>query len=143
MAAGVAAGWGNHIATPAPPIHMLQAPRVDVAQTSRGQVEMPPAATGADQRPRTHQAMDGGQPADGSLAFWSVDVQDVEQGAGGQADVGLGVAGPPGQDPGSVGGGVLDAMGYEAAQGVLANLAAARIPTRAARAHGGVPQLSV
>jgi hypothetical protein len=52
--------------------------------------------------------------------------------AGGQADVGLGVAGPPGQDPGPIGGGVLDPVGHQAAQGVLAGLAAARIPTRAA-----------
>jgi hypothetical protein len=50
---------------------------------------------------------------------------------GGQADVGLGMAGPPGQDPGPVAGGVLDPVGNEAAQGVLANLAAVRIPTRA------------
>ena len=40
--------------------------------------------------------------------------------AGGQADVGLGVAGPPGQDPGPVGGGVLDPVGDQAAEGVLA-----------------------
>jgi hypothetical protein len=49
----------------------------------------------------------------------------------GQADVGLGVAGPPGQNPGSVAGGVLDPIGYESAEGVLGNLAAARIATRA------------
>src|SRR5215217_5018848 len=94
---------------------------------------MPPTSTGADQRPRTRQAMLGRQCSDGLLALWPVDVQDVEQAAGGQADVGLGAAGPPGQDPGSVGGGVLDSVGDQAAQGVLANLAAARIPTRAAR----------
>jgi hypothetical protein len=111
---------------------MLQAPRVDVAQAGRGQIEMPPASTGADQRPRTRQAMGGGQLADGSLAGGAVDVQDVEQVAGGQADVGLGVAGPPGQDPGPVTGGVLDPVRDQAAQGVLANLAAARIPTRTA-----------
>jgi hypothetical protein len=61
-----------------------------------------------------------------------VDVEDVEAVAGGQADVGLGVAGPPGQDPGPIGGGLLEPVGDEAAQGVFANLAAARIPTRAA-----------
>ena len=70
---------------------------------------------------------------DGVGAGGAVDVQDVEAVAGGQADVGLGVAGPPGQDPGPVGGGVLDPVGDEGAQGVLAGLAAARIPTRAAR----------
>ena len=57
--------------------------------------------------------------------------------AGGQADVGLGVAGPPGQDPGPVAGGVLDPVGDEAAQGVLGDLPAAWIPTRAARPHCG------
>ncbi len=36
---------------------------------------------------------------------------------GGQADVGLGVAGPPGQHPGPIGGGVLDAVGDQASRG--------------------------
>ena len=58
--------------------------------------------------------------------------------AGGQADVGLGLLGPPGQHPGPVGGGVLEPVGDQAAQGVLADLAAARIPTRAAGAYRGV-----
>jgi hypothetical protein len=62
----------------------------------------------------------------------AVDVQDIEQMPGGQADVGLGVAGPPGQDPGPITGGILDPVGDQRAEGVLANLAAARIPTRAA-----------
>jgi hypothetical protein len=68
--------------------------------------------------------MGGREGPDGLLAGGAVDVEDVEQLAGGQADVGLGVAGPPGQDPGSVGGGVLDAVGDQAAQGVLADLGA-------------------
>jgi hypothetical protein len=76
--------------------------------------------------------MGGGQGPDAVGAFGAVDVQDVEGVAGGQADVGLGVAGPPGQHPGPVGGGVLDAVGDQAAQGVLGGLAAAGIPTRAA-----------
>jgi hypothetical protein len=45
--------------------------------------------------------------------------------AGGEADVGLGVAGPPGQHPRSVTGGVLDAMRDEGAEGAFARLAAA------------------
>src|SRR5207247_2739698 len=69
---------------------------------------------------------------DGVGAGGAVDVQDVEPVPGGQADVGLGVAGPPGQDPGPVTGGVLDPVGDQAAQGVLANLAAVGISTRAA-----------
>jgi hypothetical protein len=55
--------------------------------------------------------------------------------ATGEADVGLGVAGPPGQHAGPVGSGVGDPVGDQAAQGVLADLAAARIPTRAAQPH--------
>jgi hypothetical protein len=70
---------------------------------------------------------------DGEGAGGAVDVQHVKLVTGGEADVGLGVAGPPGQDPGPVTGGVLDPVGHEAAQGVLGGLAAARIPTRAAR----------
>ena len=104
---------------------------------------MPATAAGANQRSRALQAMGGGQDADGLGAGRAVDVQDVEGVAGGQADVGLGVAGPPGQDPGPVGGGVVDAMGDEAAQGVLANPAAAQIPTRAARSRRRTQQRSV
>jgi hypothetical protein len=131
----MAAGWGDHIATPAAPVDMRQTLRVDVAQPGRGQVEMPAATAGADERPRAVQAMLGGQGSNGLFAAGAVDVQDVEGVAGGQADVGLGMAGPPGQHPGPVGGGVLDAVGNQAAPGVLANLAAARIPTRATSPH--------
>jgi hypothetical protein len=101
---------------------------------------MPATPADADQRPRTLQAVLGGEGPHGGLAGGDVDVQDVEAVAGGQADVGLGVAGPPGQDPGSVTGGVLDAMGDQAAQGVLGRLAAARILARAAARH---PRLGV
>jgi hypothetical protein len=76
----------------------------------------------------------GGEGADGLGASGAVDIQDIKDMAGGQADVGLGVTGPPGQNPGPVAGGVGDPMRDQAAQGVLANLAAARIPTRAAGA---------
>jgi hypothetical protein len=50
------------------------------------------------------------QFSNGLGAGGAVDVQDIEAMPGGQADVGLGVAGPPGQDPGAVGGGVSDPM---------------------------------
>ena len=40
-AGGMTAGWGDHIATPAPPVHMGQAPRLDVAQVGGGQVDAP------------------------------------------------------------------------------------------------------
>jgi TrwC relaxase len=51
-AGGVAAGWGDHIAPSAPPIHTLQPSRVDVAQAGGGQVVVPTTATRADQRPQ-------------------------------------------------------------------------------------------
>jgi hypothetical protein len=62
---------------------------------------------------------------------------------GGQADVGLRMAGPPGQHAGAVGGGVLDPMWYEGAEGVLAGLAADRIPTRAVNPHRSARQVPV
>ena len=104
---------------------------------------MPAAPAGADQRPRARQAILGRQRPQGCLAFGAVDIQDVEAMSSGQADVGLGVAGPPGQHAGPVGGGVLDPMRYEGAEGMLAGLAAAWIPTRAARPHGRARQLVV
>src|SRR5829696_9383454 len=63
---------------------------------------MPAAAAGSDQRARTCQAMGGGELSDGLLAGGAVDVQDVEAVSGGQADVGLGLLGPPGQHAGPV-----------------------------------------
>jgi hypothetical protein len=68
VAAGVAAGRGDHIAAPAPPVHMGQPIGLDIAQAGEGQIEMPATPTGADQRPGTRQPMGGGQLADGPLA---------------------------------------------------------------------------
>jgi hypothetical protein len=93
---------------------------------------MPTTPASADQRPEALQAMLGRQLLDGLGAGGAINVQDIEDMAGGQADVGLGVAGPPAQDPGPITGGVLDPVGDQRAQGVLGRLAAARIPTRAA-----------
>jgi hypothetical protein len=138
VAGGVAAGWGDHIATLAAPIHMLKILGADVPQARRSKIEMPATAAGAHQRPRTLQVMGSDEFSDGVGAGGAVDVQDVEAVPGGQADVGLGVVGPPGQDPGPVAGGVLDPVGNQVAQGVLAWLAAARIPTRAAGPDHGV-----
>jgi hypothetical protein len=59
VAGAMPAGWGHHIAAPAPPVHLLEVAGTDVAQAGRGQIEMPPTSTGADQRPRTRQAMGG------------------------------------------------------------------------------------
>jgi hypothetical protein len=94
---------------------------------------VPATPAGVNERPGAVQAMGGGEFLDGLGPFGAVDVENVEAMPGGQADVGLGVAGPPGQDPGTGTGGVLDAVRDQAAQGVLGGLAAARIPTRAAR----------
>ncbi len=51
VAGGVAAGWGDHIAATATPIHMRQAGRAGVAEAGGGQVEVPTAPAGTDQRP--------------------------------------------------------------------------------------------
>jgi hypothetical protein len=59
VAAGVAAGWGDHIAATAPPIHMLEVAELNVAEAGWGNVVMPAAPTGADQRPGAAQAMLG------------------------------------------------------------------------------------
>jgi hypothetical protein len=108
---------------------MLQSSGAGVAEAGRGQVVVPATPAGADQGPRAVQAMGGSEVSDGLFPFGAVDVQDVEATPGGQADVGLGMVGPPGQDPGPVAGGILDPVGDQAAQGVFADLAAARIPT--------------
>jgi hypothetical protein len=143
VASRVAAGWGEYIAAAAPPVHLLQVAGTDVAQPGRSQVIVPAATAGPDQRPRAVEGMLAGEGADGLGAGGAVDVQDVELVAAGQADVGLGLLGPPGQHPGPIGGGVLEPVGHQAAEGVLADLAAVRIPTRAARAHRGMRLLSV
>jgi Domain of unknown function (DUF2703) len=90
------------------------------------------ACCGNNERPGTLQAMGGSEFSDGLSAGGTVDVQDVEAVPTGEADVGLGMAGPPGEDPGPVTGGVLDPVRYESAEGVLGGLPAARIPTGAA-----------
>jgi hypothetical protein len=51
VAGGMTAGWCDHIAAPAPPVHMLQVGWVDVAQAGRDQIEVPATPTGTDQRP--------------------------------------------------------------------------------------------
>jgi hypothetical protein len=143
VARAVAAGWGDDIAATAPPVHPLQVAGSDVAQAGNSQVIVPSAAAGPDQRPRALQVMLAGEGVDGLGADGAVDVQDVEPVAGGEADVGLGLAGPPGQHPGPVGRRLRDPVRHQNTEGVLGDLAAVRIPTRAARAHREVRQLSV
>jgi hypothetical protein len=96
---------------------------------------MPPAATSPDQRPRAPQGMVVGEGADDLGAGGTVDVQDIELVAGREADVGLGMLGPPGQHPGPIGCRLLEAVRNESAEGMLGGLAAARIPARAARPY--------
>jgi hypothetical protein len=81
--------------------------------------------------------MAGGDGAQGRDRLGAVQVQDVEAVPAGQADVGQRVAGPPGQHPGPIRGGLGEAMGDEAAQGVLADLPAGPVPTGAAGPHLG------
>src|SRR4029453_8335173 len=132
VAGGVAAGWGDDIAATTPPIHLLEVAGTDVAQAGRGEIVMPTAATGPNQRPRALQVMLGCEGPGRDFAGGAVDVQDVEPVAGGQADVGLGLLGPPGQHPGPISRCLLEPVGHQAAEGVLGDLATVRIPTRAA-----------
>jgi hypothetical protein len=143
VARGVAAGWSDDIPATAAPVHLLEAAGAGVAQAGGGQVVVPTAATGTDQRPRALEAMLGGERADGVVAGGPVDIQGIEQVAGGQADVGLGMLGPPGQHPGPVGGGIVQPVGDQAAQGVLAELTAGWVAARASRRHVGSDQLPV
>jgi hypothetical protein len=83
------------------------------------------------------------QGPDRVLAFGAVDIQDIKDVATGEADVGLGVAGPPSQHPRPIRRGVLDPVGDQAAKRVLAGLTATRIPTGAAGLHSGARQSSV
>ena len=53
VAGGVAAGWGDHIAATASPIHMCQADRTDVAETGRVSSRQRPAAAPSSGRPAT------------------------------------------------------------------------------------------
>ena len=76
--------------------------------------------------------------ADDVGAGGAVHVQDVEAVAGCQADVGLGPLGPPGQDAGPVAGGVGEAVGDQAAEGMLAYLGQIRSPQEQLLDHAGV-----
>jgi len=57
---------------------------------------VPAPTAGADQRSGADQAVLGRQGPDGMFAGGAVDVQDIKGMTTGEADVGLGVAGPPG-----------------------------------------------
>ena len=90
---------------------------------------MPATPTRANYRARALEAVLGSELLERLGAGGTVDVEHIEGVAGGEADVGLGVVGPPGQDPGPVTGGVVDPVGHQGAERVLANLVAVWIPT--------------
>jgi hypothetical protein len=110
---------------------------VAAAQAGGGEVVVPAAllAAGAGHRPggRQADAVLGGEPAERGHTIGAVEVQDVEAVAGPQADVGLGVLRPPGQDAGPVGGRLVQAVGDECPEGVLAGLGAGTVAARAAQ----------
>ena len=78
------------------------------------------------------------QLAEGGQAIWAVDVQDVEDDPGGQADIGLGPASPPAADAVGVGGGVLDAVADQRVLGrPITSWAAGTRAGQAGPARGG------
>jgi hypothetical protein len=91
-----------------------------------------PAAAGHRPAGGQRQVVLASEGAQGSHSIGAVQVQHVEAVAGGQADVGLGVAGPPGQHPRPIGRRLPHPMRDEGAEGMLADLPARPIPTRAA-----------
>jgi hypothetical protein len=92
-AAGMSGGWGDHITAAAPPVHLLEQPGA-VGAAGWGQVEVPATAS-LGERPVQAQVVVGGQAAQRGPADWAVDVQDVGEFPGDQADVGVRPAPPP------------------------------------------------
>jgi hypothetical protein len=62
---------------------MLEVAGMSVAEAGGGQVEVPTTPAGADQRPGANQAMGGRQGPDGLGAGGAINVQDIEDMAGG------------------------------------------------------------
>ena len=85
-AAGMSRRWGDHIAAAAPPVHLLQQAG-PVAAAGWGHIEVP-AASGPDQRSLQAQVVVGGEATYPGSAGGAVDVQDVGNLAGDQADIG-------------------------------------------------------
>src|SRR6266511_3495288 len=136
-AADVPAWRRDHVAVAAVPDDRVgdASPTGDGAggQPRRDGVEVPAAAARPGHRPgRCCQRL---EPAERGLAGGGVQVEHVEHHPGGEPDVGLRVAPPPGPDLGAVGGRVGE---HTRRQGVLAGLRAAWLP---ARAPQGAPPL--
>ena len=107
-AAGMARRWSDHIAAAATPVHVLQQAS-PVAAAGWGQVEMP-AAAGPNHRSLQAQVVVGGEATYRPPAGWAVDVQDVGNLAGDQADVGLPPASPPSAQLSRIADGVVQAV---------------------------------
>src|SRR6266540_3652597 len=136
-AADVPARRRDHVAVAAVPDDRVgdASPTGDGAggQPRRDGVEVPAAPARPGHRPgRCCQRL---EPAERGLAGGGVQVEHVEHRPGGEPDVGLRVAPPPGPDLGAVGGRVGEPTRR---QGVLAGLRAAWLP---ARAPQGAPPL--
>jgi hypothetical protein len=105
-AAGMAAGWGDHIGPAALVVDPLQHSRA-AGQAGRGEVIVPaglgPAGPGHRPAGQQLQAVAVGEGLEGGYGLKPVQIQHVEPVAAGQADVGLRVAGPPGQHSRAVG----------------------------------------
>ena len=112
----VAAGWGEHAAADAAPVDVGEASGWAVAQPGRGEPVVPATAPRGHQRTGEPQVHRPCELPEGGQAGGAVDVEGVEDDAGGQAEVGLGPALPPALELGRVGGGVVDAV---ADQGML------------------------
>jgi hypothetical protein len=110
---GVPAGWGEHAAAAAAPVHVGQAAGWAVAQPGRAEPVVPATAPRGHQRTGEPQGRRFLQLAEGGQASGAVDIEGVEADAGGQAEVGLGPAAPPAADLVGVGGGLLDAGAEE------------------------------
>jgi hypothetical protein len=120
-------GWGDDVAAAAAPVHVLQQPGAVAGAGGREVVVQ--TAAGVHQRPQKAELVLGGPAAQRRTAGRPVDVEDVGELAGDQADVGLRPAPPPPRELVGVAGGVVEAMG---GAGVFADRAAAQVAARAA-----------
>jgi hypothetical protein len=87
-----------------------------------------PAASGPNQWSRQAQIVVGGEATYCCPAGWAVDVQDVGNLAGDQADVGLRPASPPSRQVGRIAGSVVQAVW---GPGMLADGPTSRVAARA------------
>src|SRR5512132_2590 len=126
------AGWGEHAAAAAAPVHVIQAAGWAVPKPGRGEPVVPATAPRGHQRTGEPQARRFLELPEGGQAGWAVDVQGVQYHPGGQADIGQGPPPPPVLELRWVHAGVVEAV---ADQGMLGRpITAGTAPTRAGRA---------